>query len=386
MKLHEYQAKDLLARYGVAVPKGRVAALPDDAVAIAESLGYPCVIKAQIHAGGRGKGGGIKLVKTKDEAREAANKILGMTLVTHQTGPEGRLVKKVLVEQGSNIVKEYYLGMTLDRANSRLCMMASTEGGMEIEEVAAKHPEKILKEWIDPSVGFQAYQGRNLAYKLGLPAELISKFVKFATALATAYVGLDASLMEINPLVVTKEGDLFALDCKLTIDDSAMFRHKDMMELRDLDEEDPAEIEAKKYDLNYISLNGNIGCMVNGAGLAMATMDIIKLYGGDPANFLDVGGGATRENVTAAFKIILNDSKVKGVLVNIFGGIMKCDVVAEGIVAAAKDLHVKVPLVVRLQGTNVEKGREILAKSGLNITPAEGLAEAAEKIVKASLQ
>lgn len=386
MKLHEYQAKELLAKYGVAVPKGKVAAVVDDAVAIAEGLGYPCVVKAQIHAGGRGKGGGIKLVKSKEEARDAATKILGMTLVTHQTGPEGRLVKKILVEQGSNIVKEYYLGMTLDRANSRLCMMASTEGGMEIEEVAAKQPEKILKEWVDPAVGFQAYQGRNLAYKLGLPPELVGKFVKFANALAAAYVGLDASLMEINPLVVTKEGELFALDCKLTIDDSAMFRHKELMELRDLDEEDPSEIEARKFDLNYISLHGTIGCMVNGAGLAMATMDIIKLYGAEPANFLDVGGSATRETVTEAFKIILKDPQVKGVLVNIFGGIMKCDVVAEGIVAAAKDLHVKVPLVVRLQGTNVELGRDILSKSGLNITPAETLAEAAEKIVKASLQ
>lgn len=385
MKLHEYQAKDLLAKYGVSVPKGRVAALPDDAVAIAEGLGYPCVIKAQIHAGGRGKGGGVKLVKNKDEAREAANKILGMTLVTHQTGPEGRLVKKVLVEAGSNIVKEYYLGIVLDRATSRLTMMASTEGGMDIEEVAAKTPEKILKEAIDPAVGFQAYQGRNLAYALGLPQELIGKFVKFATALYTANVTLDAAMAEINPLVVTKEGELYALDAKFAIDDSAMFRHKDLMELRDLDEEDASEIEAKKYDLNYISLNGNIGCMVNGAGLAMATMDIIKLYGGEPANFLDVGGSATRETVTEAFKIILKDPKVKGVLVNIFGGIMKCDVVAEGIVAAAKELHVKVPLVVRLRGTNVEKGRDILSKSGLNITPAEGLAEAAEKIVKASI-
>jgi succinyl-CoA synthetase beta subunit len=386
MKLHEYQAKELLARYGVAVPSGKVASLPDDVVAIVEGLGYPCVVKAQIHAGGRGKGGGIKLVKSRDEAREAATNILGMTLVTHQTGPEGRLVKKVLVEQGSKIVKEYYLGMTLDRANSRLCMMASTEGGMEIEEVAVRHPEKILKEWIDPAVGFQSYQGRNLAYNLGLPRELIGKFVKFASALAKAYVGLDASLMEINPLVVTRENDLFALDCKLTIDDSAMFRHKDLMELRDLDEEDPAEIEAKKFDLSYISLNGTIGCMVNGAGLAMATMDISKLYGGEPANFLDVGGSATQKNVTEAFKIILRDPRVKGILVNIFGGIMKCDVVAEGIVAAAKDLHVQVPLVVRLQGTNVERGREILSKSGLNITPAESLSEAAEKIVKASLQ
>ncbi|PIR20256.1 MAG: ADP-forming succinate--CoA ligase subunit beta [Deltaproteobacteria bacterium CG11_big_fil_rev_8_21_14_0_20_47_16] len=385
MKLHEYQAKDLLAKFGVSVPKGKVAATPDDVVTIAEGLGYPCVVKAQIHAGGRGKGGGIKLVKNKDEAREAANAILGMTLVTHQTGPEGRLVKKVLVEQGSQIAKEYYLGMTLDRSKSRLCMMASTEGGMEIEEVAAKSPDKILKEWVDPAVGFQAYQGRNLAYKLGLPQELVSTFVKFAMALANAYVGLDASLMEINPLVVTKDNKMLALDCKLAIDDSAMFRHKDMMELRDMDEEDPAEMEAKKFDLNYISLDGNIGCMVNGAGLAMATMDIIKLYGGDPANFLDVGGGATKENVTEAFKIILNDPKVKGVLVNIFGGIMRCDVVAEGIVAAAKELHVKVPLVVRLRGTNVEKGREILSKSGLNITPAEGLAEAADKIVKASV-
>ncbi len=385
MKLHEYQAKELLAKYGVSVPRGRVAASADDAVAIAEGLGYPCVVKAQIHAGGRGKGGGIKLVKTKDEAREAAAKILGMTLVTHQTGAEGRVVKKVLVEQGSNIAKEYYLGMTLDRARSRLSMMASTEGGMEIEEVAAKSPEKILKEWIDPAVGFQAYQGRNLAYKLGLPQELIGKFVKFATALATAYFGLDASLMEINPLVVTQKNELLALDCKLAIDDSAIYRHKDLMELRDLDEEDPAEIEAKEFNLSYISLNGNIGCMVNGAGLAMATMDIIKLYGGEPANFLDVGGSATQENVTAAFKIILKDPKVKGILVNIFGGIMKCDVVAEGIVAAAKDLHVKVPLVVRLQGTNVSLGRDILSKSGLNITPAETLAEAAEKIVKAAI-
>lgn len=385
MKLHEYQAKELLAKYGVAVPKGKVAGLPDDAVAIADSLGYPCVVKAQIHAGGRGKGGGVKLVKSKDEARDAADKILGMTLVTHQTGPDGRLVKKILVEAGSNIVKEYYLGIVLDRATSRLTMMASTEGGMDIEEVAAKTPEKILKESIDPAVGFEAYQGRKLAYALGLPQELIGKFVKIATALYNAYVGLDASLLEINPLVVTKEGDLFALDAKFAIDDSAMFRHKDLMELRDLDEEDPAEIEAKKFDLNYISLNGNIGCMVNGAGLAMATMDIIKLYGGDPANFLDVGGGATKENVTAAFKIILNDPKVKGILVNIFGGIMKCDVVAEGIVAAAKELHVKVPVVARLQGTNVERGREILSKSGLNITPAETLADAAEKIVKASI-
>jgi len=382
MKIHEYQGKDILRKFGVNVPDGRIAFTPDEAYALAKELTGTVVVKAQIHAGGRGKGGGVKVCKTADEAREAAKKMLHWNLVTYQTGAEGKEVKKVLIEKGCDIAKELYLGMVLDRATARVTIMASREGGVEIEEVAARHPEKILKVAVDPAVGFQPFQGRLLGFGLGLDKDLAGKFVKFVSGLYKVYTACDCSLAEINPLVITKGGDLLALDVKINFDDSAFYRHKDFEELRDLDEEDPAEMEAKKHDLNYISLNGNIGCMVNGAGLAMATMDIIKLYGGEPANFLDVGGGATKENVTAAFKIILRDSKVKAILINIFGGIVKCDMVAEGIVAAARGVGVKVPLVVRLQGTNVNIGRKILAESGLNIVSAEGFAEAAEKVVK----
>lgn len=383
MKIHEYQGKQILKKYGVPVPEGQLALSVDEAAEIAERLGGVTVVKAQIHAGGRGKGGGVKVAKTPQEARTYASQILGMMLKTHQTGPEGQEVKKVWIEKGCNIQKEYYLGMVLDRASSRVTMMASTEGGMEIEEVAAKHPEKILKVAVDPAVGLQAYQGRELGFGLGLPAALVNKFVKFAMALAKAFMEADCSLLEINPLVVTQEGDLLALDAKVNFDDNALFRHPEYEDLRDLDEENVNEIEAKKFDLSYISLDGNIGCMVNGAGLAMATMDIIKLFGGEPANFLDVGGGATAEKVTAAFKIILSDPKVKAILVNIFGGIMKCDVIATGVVAAAKEIGLKVPLVVRLLGTNMELGKKILAESGLPIISADRMDEAAEKVVKA---
>ena len=383
MKIHEYQGKQLLKKYGVPVPEGTLATNPTEAYDYAKQVGGVTVVKAQIHAGGRGKGGGVKVAKTAEEAKQYAQQILGMMLKTHQTGPEGQKVKKVWIEKGSNIERELYLGMTLDRATSRVTLMASSEGGMEIEEVAAKHPEKILKAVIDPAIGFQAYQGRELGFALGLSAPLVNKFVKFASALAKAYMEADCSLLEINPLVLTKEGEVIALDAKVNFDDNAMFRHPDYEALRDLDEEDANEIEAKKYDLSYISLDGNIGCMVNGAGLAMATMDIIKLYGGEPANFLDVGGGATTEKVTAAFKIILSDPKVKGILVNIFGGIMKCDVIANGVVAAAKEVSLKVPLVVRLLGTNMELGKKILAESGLPIVSADRMDEAAEKIVQA---
>jgi len=382
MKIHEYQAKELLRKFGVALPAGRVAFSVDEAVAIAKELGGVCVVKAQIHAGGRGKGGGVKVCKNADEVRDAAGKILGMQLVTHQTGPEGKKVKKILVEAGSNIARELYLGMTLDRATSLVTLMASSEGGMEIEKVAAETPEKIFKLGIDPVGGIDSNAVAAIAAKLGLEGDLAAKFREFVEALYKAYVDLDASLAEINPLVVTKEGTIIALDAKINIDDNALFRHPDLAELLDVDEEDPAELEAKKFDLNYISLNGNIGCMVNGAGLAMATMDIIKLHGGEPANFLDVGGGSTKERVSEAFRIILRDPKVKAILVNIFGGIVKCDMIAEGIVAAAKEVNIKVPLVVRLQGTNVERGRQILADSKLNIISAEGLSEAAEKVVK----
>ncbi|MBI2092198.1 MAG: ADP-forming succinate--CoA ligase subunit beta [Deltaproteobacteria bacterium] len=382
MKIHEYQGKELLRKFGVSVPEGRIAFTPDEAYSTAKELGGTVVVKAQIHAGGRGKGGGVKVCKTADEAREAAKKMLHWNLVTHQTGPEGKEVKKVLIEKGCEIAKELYLGMVLDRATARVTIMASREGGVEIEEVASKHPEKIFKMAVDPAVGFQGYQGRELGFGLGLDKELVGKFVKFVGGLYNAYVSCDCSLAEINPLVITKSSDLLALDAKINFDDNAFYRHKEFEELRDLDEEDPSEMEAKKHDLNYISLNGNIGCMVNGAGLAMATMDIIKLCGGEPANFLDVGGGATKENVAAAFKIILRDSKVKAILINIFGGIVKCDMVADGIVSAAREMHVKVPLVVRLQGTNVDAGRKILAGSGLNIIAADGFAEAAEKAVK----
>lgn len=384
MKIHEYQGKELLKKYGVTVPEGLLARTPEEAFEHAKTLGGTTVIKAQIHAGGRGKGGGVKLAKTPEEARQAAKSILGMNLVTHQTGPEGKEVKKVYVEKGCNIANELYLGMVLDRATSRVTMMASAEGGMEIEEVAAKTPEKIIKVAIDPAVGFQAFQGRQLAYALDLDKVIANKFVKFASALARAYMEADCSLLEINPLVITQEGEVLALDAKVNFDDNALFRHPDYEELRDMDEEDPNEWEAKKHDLSYVSLDGNIGCMVNGAGLAMATMDIIKLSGGEPANFLDVGGGATSEKVTAAFKIILSDPKVKAILVNIFGGIMRCDVIATGVVAAAKEIGLNVPLVVRLLGTNVDLGKKILADSALPIISVDTLPEAANKVVEAA--
>ena len=385
MNIHEYQAKEILRRYKVNVPRGKVCSDAAAAEAAARELGTNvCVVKAQVHAGGRGKGGGIKVAKSPAEAREIAAKMIGMRLVTHQTGPEGKEVRRVLVEEGCDIARELYLGIVLDRAIGRLTMMASTEGGVEIEEVAAKTPERILKEVVDPAVGLQGFQARKLAFGLGIPKESINKAVAFMAGLYKAFVESDCSLAEINPLVLTKQGDLLALDCKMGFDDNALYRHADIREMRDFAEEDPREVEAAKYDLSYIGLDGNIACMVNGAGLAMATMDIIKFYGGSPANFLDVGGGATTEKVTAAFKILLADKNVKAILVNIFGGIMKCDVVASGIVAAAKEVKLAVPLVVRLEGTNVDLGKKILSESGLNITPGENMADAAEKVVKAA--
>ena len=389
MNIHEYQAKQIIARYGVKVPRGQVAYTPSEAEEIAKSLDSGVfVVKAQIHAGGRGKGGGVKVVKSVAEVREEANRILGMTLITKQTGPKGKEVKRIYVEEGCKIARELYLGMVIDRANGRITMMASTEGGMEIEEVAARTPEKILKEAIDPIVGFAGFQARNLAFGLGLQGKQVGKAVKLMSALYNAFISSDASLVEINPLVVTEPGadgvgDIMALDAKMNFDDSALFRHKDIAELRDLNEEDPKEIEASKHDLSYIALDGSIGCMVNGAGLAMSTMDIIQIKGGSPANFLDVGGGATTEVVTEAFKLILSDTNVKAVLVNIFGGIMRCDVIAQGVVEAAREVGIKIPLVVRLEGTNVEKGKEILANSGLAIISADDLNDAAEKAVAA---
>jgi succinyl-CoA synthetase beta subunit len=382
MNIHEYQAKSLLAKFGVAVPKGGVAYTPKEAERIAKDLGGAVwVVKAQIHAGGRGKGGGVKVVKSLKDVRDSAKKMLGMNLVTHQTGPEGKEVKRVYIEEGCDIARELYLGILVDRAAGRVTMMASTEGGVEIETVAAKTPEKILKVAIDPATGMQPFHARRLAFGLGLTGDQVKNAVRFMLALYNAFMSLDASLAEINPLVITKRGDVLALDAKMNFDDNSLFRHKDIQELRDEDEEDPAELEASKHDLNYIKLDGNIGCMVNGAGLAMATMDIIKLYGGSPANFLDVGGGATRERVTTAFKLILSDPNVEGILVNIFGGIMRCDVIAEGVVAAAREVSLHVPLVVRLEGTNVELGKKILNESGLAIVSADNLADAAEKIV-----
>lgn len=382
MNIHEYQGKAVLKQYGVVVPEGKVAFSVDEAVAAAESLGTPVVVvKAQIHAGGRGKAGGVKVAKNLDEVRAYASEILGKVLVTHQTGPEGKEVKRLLIEQGCDIKKEYYIGVVLDRGTGRVTMMASEEGGTEIEEVAEHSPEKIFKEVIDPAVGMQAFQARKLAYAINIPGELVNKAVKFMLALYTAFVEKDCSIAEINPLVVTGDGNVMALDAKLNFDSNALFRQKDIIELRDLEEEDAKEIEASKYDLSYIALDGNIGCMVNGAGLAMATMDIIKYYGGDPANFLDVGGGATKEKVTEAFKIILSDEKVKGIFVNIFGGIMRCDVIAEGVIAAAKELGLDRPLVVRLEGTNVELGKKLLNESGLNIVAADSMADGAQKIV-----
>jgi len=384
MNIHEYQAKALLGSYGVGVPRGQVAYTPEEAEAAARELGGPVwVVKAQIHAGGRGKGGGVKLARSVEEVRQLANQMLGMTLITHQTGPDGRQVRRVYVEEGCDIARELYLGAVIDRASARITLMASTEGGVEIEEVAARSPEKILKVGIDPAIGFQPFHGRQLAFGLGLEGKQIGKAVKFIGGVCRAFTELDASLVEINPLVVTGSGDLVALDAKMNFDDNALYRQPRVLELRDLDEEDPREIEASRHELNYIRLDGNIGCMVNGAGLAMATMDIIKLYGGEPANFLDVGGGATKERVTAAFKLLLSDPNVEGVLVNIFGGIMRCDVIAEGIVAAAREVNIGVPLVVRLEGTNVQLGKQILSESGLPVTAAADLADAAEKVVAA---
>jgi len=387
VNIHEYQGKELLKRYGVAVPIGRPAfsiAEAEEAIrAVQKETGNPVVVvKAQIHAGGRGKGGGVKVAKGYEEAVEKAKAILGMQLVTHQTGPEGKKVKRLLVEQGIDIARELYVGLVLDRLQSRVVVMASTEGGMEIEEVAAKHPEKILKTAIDPAVGFMPWQARQIAYGLGLSGDAAKNAVAFLQSMTKAFVELDCSLAEINPLVVTKQGQVLALDAKINFDDNALFRHPEVNELRDTDEEDESEREAKEFDLSYIHLDGTIGCMVNGAGLAMATMDIIKTYGGEPANFLDVGGGATTEKVTAAFKIITKDPRVKGIFVNIFGGIMKCDTIANGVVAAVKEVGLKVPLVVRLEGTNVELGRKILAESGLNVTPATDMADGAKKIVE----
>ena len=384
MNIHEYQAKQLLGKYGVAVPKGGVAYTAPEAEGVAKELATKVwVVKAQIHAGGRGKAGGVKVVKSIADVKTEAKELLGKVLVTPQTGPQGKEVKRIYVEEGCDIKRELYLGMLVDRGSSRITIMASTEGGMDIEEVAAKTPEKILMVAIDPAAGMQSYHARKVAFGLGLEGKQVGSAVKLLMSLYNAFVGLDASLVEINPLVVTGDGDVIALDAKMNFDDNALFRHKDIEELRDEDEEDPAELDAARHDLNYIKLDGTIGCMVNGAGLAMSTMDIIKLYGGEPANFLDVGGGATRERVTTAFKLILSDPNVEGILVNIFGGIMRCDVIAEGVIAAAQEVSLNVPLVVRLAGTNVELGKKILAQSGLAIVSADDLADAAEKIVKA---
>jgi len=385
MKIHEYQAKEIFAKYGVPVPRGFLAHTPEEAESAAVRLGSPVlVVKAQIHAGGRGKGGGVKVVKSPGEAREAASQMVGMMLKTHQTGPGGQKVRKVYVEEGLPIARELYLAATLDRATSRITFIASSEGGVEIEETAAKHPEKILRQSVDPAVGFLDFQGRALAFGLGLPSEVANKFVGFCRALYRAYVETDASLAEVNPLVLLKDDGIVALDAKMNFDDNALYRQKEIVGYRDIDEEDPIEAKAKEFDLSYIALDGNIGCMVNGAGLAMATMDTIKLVGGSPANFLDVGGGASQEKVTAAFKLILADKKVRAILVNIFGGIMKCDVIAAGVVAAAKDVRLKVPLIVRLEGTNVDLGKEILRTSGLPIIAADNLRQAAEKAVAAA--
>lgn len=384
MNIHEYQAKAVLKGFGVSVPQGGIAFSPDEAVQHAESLGGPVwVVKAQIHAGGRGKGGGVKVVKSVDDVRAEADRMLGMTLITHQTGPEGKEVGRVYIEEGSEIERELYLSILVDRATSKVSFIASTEGGMDIEEVAAETPEKILTVGVDPIAGMTDANGQEIASALELTGNQVDQCVTLVKNLYKAFVDTDMSLLEINPLVVNGAGDLICLDAKVNFDSNALYRHDDIVELRDLSEEDPAEVEASKYDLSYVKLDGSIGCMVNGAGLAMATMDIIKLYGEEPANFLDVGGGATKEKVTEAFKIILSDSNVKGILVNIFGGIMRCDIIAEGVIAAASELALSVPLVVRLEGTNVEQGKEIMAASGLAIIPADNLEDAAEKIVAA---
>jgi succinyl-CoA synthetase beta subunit len=385
VKIHEYQAKEILRKFGVAVPRGYLAVTPLEAEGAARQLGGGIsAVKAQIHAGGRGKGGGVKLARSPDEARSHAEGMLGMMLKTPQTGPDGQEVRKVYIEEGCRIARELYLGMTLDREVGRLAVMASVEGGVDIEEVAAKDPEKILREWVSPLTGLMPFQARRLAFGLGLVGDSVNAFVRFASGLYNAYVATDASLAEINPLVINVAGEVLALDAKMNFDDNALYRHPDIAAMRDPDEEDPKETQAKEYDLQYIALDGDIGCMVNGAGLAMATMDVIKLNGGKPANFLDVGGGADEDKVTAAFKIILSDPRVKAVLVNIFGGIMKCDVIANGIVAAAKQVGLSIPLVVRLEGTNVELGRDILAHSELKIIPADDLGDAARKAVQAA--
>jgi len=393
MNIHEYQAKELLRGYGVAVLEGHVAWTPEEAVQAAARLPGPVfVVKSQIHAGGRGAGrfkddpngkGGVRLAKSAEDVRAAAEAMIGHTLVTKQTGPQGRDVRRIYVEAGCEIERELYFSLLVDRAAARIVLMASTEGGMEIEEVAERHPEKIQRVHVDPATGFFPYQGRRLAYALGLKGKQVGAFGRFAEAMYKAFIALDCAIVEINPLVVTKAGDVVALDAKISFDDNALYRHPELAALRDEAEEDPKELEAQKFDLNYVALDGAIGCMVNGAGLAMATMDIIKLYGSSPANFLDVGGGATREKVAAAFKIILSDPNVEGILVNIFGGIMRCDVIAEGVVSAAREVSLNVPLVVRLEGTNVALGKEILAQSGLPIISADNLADAAEKIVHA---
>jgi succinyl-CoA synthetase beta subunit len=383
MKIHEYQAKAILARYGVPVPRGEVAFDAAEAGEIARRLGGGMVVvKAQIHAGGRGKGGGVKLAKSPDEALAIARDMLGMTLVTHQTGPEGRTVSRVLIEEGLQMTRELYLSIVLDRASGKPVMMASAAGGMDIEEVAAATPEKIVKVFVEPGVGFVPFAARQLGFAVGLDGAQVNKAVKLMTALYDAFVGTDASLVEINPLVVTASGDLLALDAKMNFDDNALYRHPDIRDLRDLGEEDPLEIEASKYSLNYIHLDGNIGCMVNGAGLAMATMDIIKLAGGEPANFLDVGGGANAEQIRNAFRILMSDKNVKAVLINIFGGILRCDVLAQGVIAAVKELGVPVPIVIRMEGTNVDEGKRLLRESGMNFTTADGMGEAATKAVE----
>jgi len=381
MKIHEYQAKQILAKFGVATPRGEVAFNPEEARAVAERLGGTAVVKAQIHTGGRGKAGGVKLARNPDEAQRIATELLGKKLVTIQTGPEGRVVKRLLIEEGLEVARELYLGLVIDRTTARPVFMASTEGGVEIEVVAAEHPEKILKEFIDPALGLQPYQARKLAFGLGLEAKLVNEAVRFFSSLYQAMVATDSSLVEINPFVLTRDGRLLALDAKMNFDDNALYRHNDIRDLRDLDEEDPLEVKASNFSLNYIRLDGNVGCMVNGAGLAMATMDIIQYAGGRPANFLDVGGGANEEQVRHGFEIILSDTNVRAVLVNIFGGIMRCDIVANGVIAAVRSLGTKVPVVVRLKGTNVELGQKLLRESGMNFAVADDMKDAAEKVV-----
>jgi succinyl-CoA synthetase beta subunit len=382
VKIHEYQAKAVLSRHGVPVPRGEVAFTASDAADAARRLGGDLVVvKAQIHAGGRGKGGGVKVARSPEETEDVARRIIGMTLVTHQTGPDGRKVGRVLIEEGLQIERELYLGLLVDRAAARPVIIASPAGGMDIEEVAATHPEKILREHIDPGTGFAAFQGRKLAFGMGLPAAAAQKFVKLLESVHAAFVATDASMIEINPLILTRGGDLLALDAKVSFDDNALYRHADLRDLRDLGEEDPLEVEASKHSLNYIRLDGNVGCMVNGAGLAMATMDIIKLAGGEPANFLDVGGGASAEQIKNAFRILMADVNVKAVLINIFGGILRCDVLAEGVIAAVRELGVRVPIVVRMEGTNVEEGKRMLRESGLNFRTADSMGEAADAVV-----